>query len=175
MVESAASLIGRQGVNATSFSEVLAASGAPRGSIYHHFPEGKEQLSEDAVRLTAERVVRYLEAGRATTPAGVLEHFVALWRKVVVDSGGAAGCAIAGVAVDSGRDAPVMAVVRAAFDSWIALVAGQLAATGLAPARARAVALVAVAALEGALILCRAEGGPAPLDAVAGELDRLVR
>src|SRR5438477_181964 len=46
MVRSAASLIRTRGVNATSFSEVLADSGAPRGSIYHHFPAGKKQLAE---------------------------------------------------------------------------------------------------------------------------------
>ncbi len=49
MVRSAASLIRTRGVTGTSFSDVLADSGAPRGSIYHHFPEGKEQLAADAI------------------------------------------------------------------------------------------------------------------------------
>ena len=65
MVRSAASLIRTRGVNATSFSEVLADSGAPRGSIYHHFPEGKKQLAEDAIRWTSERVLAHLRAGAA--------------------------------------------------------------------------------------------------------------
>ena len=49
MVRSAASLIRTRGVNATSFSDVLADSGAPRGSIYHHFPGGKDQLVDAAI------------------------------------------------------------------------------------------------------------------------------
>src|SRR2546427_3113489 len=92
MVRGAVSLIRSRGLNATSFSDVLAESGAPRGSIYHHFPEGKEQLAVDAIRWTSERVLAHLRAGTAVTASDVLKRFIALWRQVVVASGGAAGC-----------------------------------------------------------------------------------
>jgi TetR/AcrR family transcriptional repressor of lmrAB and yxaGH operons len=91
MVRSAASLISERGASATSFSDVLADSGAPRGSIYHHFPEGKRQLTLEAMDLTAERVVAYLRSGTGTTPLEVLDHFVAIWRLVVVASNGTEG------------------------------------------------------------------------------------
>src|SRR5437870_13531530 len=116
MVRSAASLIRTRGVNATSFSEVLADSGAPRGSIYHHFPQGKEQLAEDAIRWTSERVLAHQRACRATTPSGVLDCFIDMWRQVVLASGGAAGCVVAGVAVDTdAADRERPDGVRAAF------------------------------------------------------------
>src|SRR2546430_16818335 len=99
MVRSAASLIRTRGVNATSFSEVLADSGAPRGSIYHHFPQGKEQLAEDAIRRTSERVLAHQRACRATTASGVLSCFIDMWRQAVVASTGAACCDVACVAV----------------------------------------------------------------------------
>src|SRR5438093_13219352 len=91
MVRSAASLIRTRGVNATSFSDVLSDSGAPRGSIYHHFPNGKEQLAADAIRWTSERVLAHQHMCRATTAAGVLDCFIDMWRQVVLASGGAAG------------------------------------------------------------------------------------
>src|SRR3989442_13851453 len=96
MVRSAASLIRSRGVNATSFSDVLADSGAPRGSIYHHFPDGKRQLAEDAIQWTSERLLAHLRAGAPTSPSAVLERFIAMWRQVVVASGGSAGCVVAG-------------------------------------------------------------------------------
>src|SRR2546428_9882191 len=96
MVRGAVSLIRTRGVNATSFSDVLAESGAPRGSIYHHFPNGKEQLAGDAIRWTSEWVLAHQRACRATTPAGVLDCFIDMWRQVVLASGGAAGCVVAG-------------------------------------------------------------------------------
>jgi TetR/AcrR family transcriptional regulator, lmrAB and yxaGH operons repressor len=177
MVRSAASLIAARGVSATSFSDVLADSGAPRGSIYHHFPEGKRQLAEDAVRWTSERVLAHQRAcgAAATTAAGVLECFIGMWRRVVAASDGSSGCAVAGVALDTpdGEDG-LMEVVRATFRSWIALLAQQLEAVGVPADRATPIARATLAGLEGALILCRAEGDGAPLEAVAAELMRLL-
>jgi TetR/AcrR family transcriptional regulator, lmrAB and yxaGH operons repressor len=175
MLRSAAALFSTRGASATSFSEVIAESGAPRGSIYHHFPEGKKQLEEDAIRWTGERVLAHLRASTATTPGEALAYFVAMWRHVVVSSGASAGCAVAGVTVDTPRDnADVMQAVSATFHSWTDLLADQLAAAGLPRPRAGTIALATLAGMEGALILCRAEGTVAPLDTVAEELLRLL-
>src|SRR6266705_156485 len=154
MVRSAASLIRTRGVNATSFSEVLADSGAPRGSIYHHFPQGKEQLAEDAIRWTSERVLAHQRACRATTPAGVLDCFIDMWRQVVLAAGGAAGCVVAGVAIDTvAADRSAMDLVRATFRSWVDLLDEQLVAVGVPGRRASRIAVAVVAGMEGALIL----------------------
>ena len=175
MVRSAASLIRSRGVSATSLSDVLADSGAPRGSIYHHFPDGKAQLAEDAIQWTSERLLTHLRAGVPTTPSAVLERFIAMWRQVVVASAGSAGCVVAGVAIDTvPGEKDLMEVVRATFRSWVAVLAGQLEAAGVPSRRATPIALAALAAMEGALILCRAEGNVKPLDAVAEELMRLL-
>src|SRR5438128_10455699 len=104
MVRSAASLIRSRGVNATSFSDVLADSEAPRGSIYHHFPDGKRQLAEDAIQWTSDRLLAHLRAGAPSRPSDVMKRFIAMWRQVVVTSAGTAGCVVAGVAIDTGPD-----------------------------------------------------------------------
>jgi TetR/AcrR family transcriptional regulator, lmrAB and yxaGH operons repressor len=175
MVRSAASLIRSRGLNATSFSEVLTESGAPRGSIYHHFPLGKEQLAEDAIRWTSERVLAHLRAGASATAPDVLKRFIAMWRQVVVSSAGTAGCVVAGVAIDTdATEAGQIDVVRSTFRSWVKLLAEQLEAVGVPSARAAPIALATVAGMEGALILCRAEGNAKPLDTVAEELMRLL-
>jgi AcrR family transcriptional regulator len=171
MVRSAASLIGSHGMSATSFSDVLTDSGAPRGSIYHHFPNGKDQLAEDAIRWTSERVLSHLRAGNAVTASDVLNRFIGLWRQVVVTSRGASGCVVAGVAIDSGAGS-LIEVARDVFHSWIDLLAEQLRDVGVPAARANKIAIATLAGMEGALILCRAEGGVEPLDAVAEELLR---
>jgi TetR/AcrR family transcriptional regulator, lmrAB and yxaGH operons repressor len=175
MVRSAASLIRSRGVSATSLSDVLADSGAPRGSIYHHFPEGKRQLAEDAIRWTSERVLAHLRAGAPRSPSEVLERFIDMWRRVVVTSGGSAGCVVAGVAIDTVADETgLIELVRATFRSWAALLAEQLEAVGVPAHRAMPIAVATLAGMEGALILCRAEGDVRPLDAVAEELMRLL-
>jgi TetR/AcrR family transcriptional repressor of lmrAB and yxaGH operons len=175
MIRSAAALIRTRGVSATSFSGVLADSGAPRGSIYHHFPDGKEQLAADAIRWISDRVVTAQRACAATTPSGVLECFIDMWRRVVLASSGAAGCVVAGVAIDTAaREPGLIDVVRETFRSWTGLLAEQLEAAGVPAQRASAIALATVAGMEGALILCRAEGTSGPLEMVAAELMRLL-
>jgi TetR/AcrR family transcriptional regulator, lmrAB and yxaGH operons repressor len=174
MIRCAATLIGTRGVAGASFTDVIAESGASRGSIYHYFPDGKRQLTEEAVRWTSEQILGYLAAGPFDSPQAVLEHFVDLWRRAVIASDGATGCAVAGVAIDTGTDEPLMTTVREAFRSWVDALAERLRRAGLGEERASSVASLTIAAMEGALILCRAERNVAPLEAVATELARLV-
>jgi AcrR family transcriptional regulator len=174
MVRCAAALIGTKGVAGASFTDVLAESGAPRGSIYHYFPDGKRQLTEEAVRWTSDQILGYLATGPVDSPREVLEHFVDLWRRAVIASDGATGCAVAGVAIDTGTDEPLMTTVREAFQSWIDALAERLRRAGLEQDRSSSVAVLTIAAMEGALILCRTERAVAPLEAVAEELVRLV-
>lgn len=175
MVRSAASLIRTRGMSGTSLSDVLADSGAPRGSIYHHFPEGKDQLAEDAIKWTSERVLAHQRTCPATTAEGVLDCFIDMWRQVVLASGGRAGCVVAGVAIDTAPGGVgLMAVVRATFQSWVDLLAEQLRVAGVPSERATSIALATLASMEGALILCRAEGSVEPLEKVAAELKRLL-
>jgi AcrR family transcriptional regulator len=175
MVRSAAALIGSQGMNATSFSDVLADSGAPRGSIYFHFPGGKKELARDAMQWTSEQVIAHMRASTASSATEVVRHFVALFQHVAEASDGAAGCAVAGVTIDvSADDEELLHDAREAFHAWVDLLAQQLRSVGVAKMRAQQVAVICVASVEGALILCRAEGGAAPLDAVATQLVHLV-
>jgi TetR/AcrR family transcriptional repressor of lmrAB and yxaGH operons len=171
MVQSAASLIGKRGMNATSFSDVLADSGAPRGSIYHHFPEGKRQLTECAMRLTSDQILAHMQASTATSAHGVVRHFMSLFRQVVVASGGSAGCAIAGVTIDvADNEDDLLVVARDAFQSWVSVLAAQLESTGVPTTRAYGVAMISIASVEGGLILCRAEGSDESLRVVEDEL-----
>jgi AcrR family transcriptional regulator len=174
MVQSAAGLISARGMSATSFSEVLADSGAPRGSIYHHFPDGKQQLAGDAVGWASEQILVRQGACAGSTPGEVLGWFIGLWRDLVLASGGTAGCVVAGVALDTSGDGHLLDVVRTTFRAWVTLLADQLEAVGIPPLRAAPIALTTLAAMEGALVLCRAERGVAPLDAIAGQLALLI-
>jgi len=173
MVRSAAALIAARGVSATSLSDVVAESQAPRGSIYHHFPRGKEQLAEDAVRWTSALVLAHIDSATGS-PGDVLRHFTGLWRRVVLASNGASGCAVAGVAIDSGAEAGLLGVAGEVFQGWSKALARQLERAGLGAGRARSIALATLAGMEGALILCRTERSVAPLDTVAAELLRLL-
>ena len=173
MVVSAASLIGSRGVNATSLSDVLVESRAPRGSIYHYFPAGKDQLVGDAMRWTMEQVLAYQRGCTAQSASGVIEHFVDLFRQSMASSRCRAGCPVAGVVIDTHSDGELVHLGRTSFRSWISLLTSQLESVGTPPKAARSLAITTLASVEGALILARAEGSVAPLEVVAEQLRRL--
>src|SRR3954469_1568181 len=104
MIRSAALLIRERGVEATSFSDVLEHSGAPRGSIYHHFPGGKAQLVEEATRWAGDFIARAQIASlQDGDPVAAVDAAIARWRDVLGETDFAAGCPVAAVTVDGDR------------------------------------------------------------------------
>lgn len=110
MVLSATALLREHGASATSIDRVLAHSGAPRGSVYHHFPGGRAQLIDEAVALAGDFVAGLIEtATQADDAVEAIDAFFALWRDRLVDSDFRAGCPIVAVAVETNDDAPQLA------------------------------------------------------------------
>src|SRR5258706_130453 len=101
MIESTVTLLAMRGLQATAFSDVLAHSGAPRGSIYHHFPEGKEQLVDAALELAGERALRVLDTVAGQPPKAITAHFLHVWREGLKRSRLRAGRAVLAVTLSS--------------------------------------------------------------------------
>jgi AcrR family transcriptional regulator len=174
MIDGAVRLLATKGLQATSFSEVLDLTGAPRGSIYHHFPNGKNQLVGEALERAAEQVRDSLEGVRGEPAVAVAEHFVGLWRLLLIRTGFAAGCSVAAVTVAA--DSPSLLDEAAkVFRDWSAQLADLLGEGGAAYDRAEALALTLIAGSEGAVMISRAERSIEPFDAVAKLLLEMVR
>ena len=125
--------------------------------------------------VRAESAVRVIAAPACTarTAPGVLGHFVDLFRHSIVSSQCQAGCPIAGVVVDSySAEGELLLLGRNGFRAWTELLTRQLIAVRVPPRKARELAVTTLASVEGALILCRAEGSVKPLDQVARQLRR---
>jgi AcrR family transcriptional regulator len=176
MVLSAAALLREHGASATSIDRVLAHSGAPRGSVYHHFPGGRVQLIDEAVGLAGDFITALFEtAARADDPVRGLDVFFDVWRDQLTRSGFRAGCPIVAVAVEANDDAPQLArAAAAAFTRWQAVLAAMLVRHGLPEARGARLAAFIIAAIEGAVIMCRAEQDIGPLEATAEEIHDLL-
>jgi TetR/AcrR family transcriptional regulator, lmrAB and yxaGH operons repressor len=176
MVDSAAVLLGARGVAGVTVDAVLAHSGAPRGSVYHHFPSGRDELLlaglDRAGEVISAKLDRALEQG---DPHAAVASFVRFWKRLLISSDFRAGCGVVAVVVDSRPDVPeAVEGARAIFDRWHVGITDLLVADGYAPSRAERLATMMVAAVEGAIVLCRAHGDVAPLDAVAAEIDLLL-
>lgn len=173
MVQSAVILLARHGYQATSFSEVLNHSGAPRGSIYHHFPDGKDQLIAAAIELAGTRAVALLDSLEGGSAAEIVDGFVAMWRVVLERSEFGAGCSVLAVTVSSSSD-ELLDQARDIFRAWSGRLAQLFRAAGQSNSSAESSAVLLIAATEGAVVLARAERSFAPLDAVGARLHDLM-
>ena len=176
MLRSTMALLREYGASATSIDRVLAHSGAPRGSVYHHFPGGRAQLIDEAVALAGELMAGLIDAAmQAGDPVQAIDAFFALWRGRLADSRFRAGCPVVAVAVETNDDAPQLArSAGAVFAGWQQAFTALFRHHGLPEDRSRRLAALIVAAEEGAVILCRAEQSTAPMDAVAAEIHDLL-
>jgi AcrR family transcriptional regulator len=169
MIEGAVRLLARHGLQATSFAEVVALTGAPRGSIYHHFPEGKDQLISAAVDLAGARALHALDGLAGASAEDIAAAFIATWRELLTRSQLGAGCAVLAVTVATdSRD--LLDHAGAVFRAWRERLAEMLERAGLTPGEAARFAAVLVAASEGAVALSRAEQSMEPFNLVAAHL-----
>ena len=116
MVLGALRLLARNGLEGVSFSTVLELTGTPRGSIYHHFPEGKDQLIGLAVVRAGQYLLQAMELPTGTTAVAVAKHFLGIWRRVLTDSRCQAGCAVLAVTV-AASDRVLLSRARDVFQS----------------------------------------------------------
>ena len=168
MVESAATLIRERGIHGTGLREVVAHSGGPRGSLGRFFPGGKTQLVTEAIDAAIVDLFGDLERtlGEAETFPEAISVIVTPWRRLLVDHEFALGCPLAATICDVADNDILRTHVHELFAAWRGPVAEAYTRFGAPPAQAEADATVLVAALEGALILARAQRDLEPLDTV---------
>jgi AcrR family transcriptional regulator len=168
MVQSAATLIRERGIHGTGLREVVAHSGGPRGSLGRFFPGGKTQLVTEAIDVALAELFGDLEQklGEAETFPEAISVIVAPWRRLLVDHDFALGCPLAATICDAADNDSLRTHVSESFAGWRALVTDAYTRFGAPPAEAEAHATVLMAALEGALILGRAQRSSEPLDTV---------
>lgn len=179
VVFSAAQLIRRQGVTATGMRDVVTHAQAPRGSLQHYFPGGKEQLVNEAVewagRYAAGRVARFLAEMPEPSPSGLLAAMVRQWTDEFEAAGFGPGCPVAAATVDCAHTTDATReAAAAAFACWRRPVARALADMGVPAGRADALATVMISAVEGAILIARTERDVRALTAVARELGPLL-
>ncbi|MEA2470612.1 MAG: hypothetical protein QOE38_1611 [Thermoleophilaceae bacterium] len=169
MVTSAALLLREDGLAGTGFRDVVAHSGTPRGSIGHHFPGGKRQLVSEAVRW-AGGVASNAMRTKASTPTEIVELVFGLYRRALYDTSFAAGCPIGAVAQEAYDDPELRAAVRQVFDDWREVLRESLARAGHPAEAADELADMAIASMQGAIMLSRVDGTTAALDRVERRL-----
>lgn len=176
LIRSTGQLLRQQGYAATGLSQITADSGASIGSLYHHFPGGKEQLAEAALDTTASAVSTQLQQllDSETDIASIVQTWLkALGAALQADERD--GCPVAPTALESVAANPrLRAAAARAFVDWHRLLARRLRRDGWSRSAAETDANAVLSLVEGALLLARTSGTTAPLTAAARALNRIL-
>jgi AcrR family transcriptional regulator len=174
MIDATVDALSRHGVAGMSFTEILQTSGAARGAIYHHFPNGKGQLVAEATARFGDQVRDTLGELAGADPQAVVEAFLATVRPVVAASVGGHSCAVAAASVGSTDDDELRGTAGGAFRTWLRELTVRLAGAGLPEKKAADTAALLISMLEGAQVVCRAIGDIEPFDAAARAARELI-
>ena len=176
MVVSTALLVRERGARATSIDDVLAHSGAPRGSVYHHFPGGRRQLLREAIDYAGEFVAARIETRRRARSTMLDMLHAGLPRAT-------RAAATFAPAARSSRSPSRPAIPKAdlhehagaAFGRWQELLERAARSRGSGTSRAGELAVLVIASIEGAIVMARARRDAEPLDNVHRQLRTLLR
>ena len=177
LVRTTSRLLRKQGYGATGLNQVMAEAQAPKGSMYFHFPGGKEELAAAAVDYFAERVTRTLEdrLEEASTVGEAVATFFDDYIEHFLHTDFAEGCAVATVALDAAAAHETLATATGrALRGWIDRFAEALEAEGRSPAEAHGLATLIVAAIEGTIVIGKGERSTEPFVAVRAVLRDLL-
>lgn len=162
----AAKLFRQQGYHGTALQEILRAGGSPRGSLYFHFPNGKEEIGEAALALAGEGVRRAI--ARAAETSESAEIFLTRIARGMLanleESDYTEGCPIATTALETAAQSEILgAATRNAFQKWEHEISRGLERFGIGASDAEELATSVLSLLEGALLLARTYRSPAPM------------
>ncbi|RJO70107.1 TetR/AcrR family transcriptional regulator [Nocardia panacis] len=177
VLDTAAELFQTQGYSGTGLNTVLARSGAPKGSLYFHFPEGKTQLAVEAIARSSHGVEERISAVLATA-AGAEEAVVALgefFAAGLEESEYRKGCPVATVALEAADDDDIRAACASAYRSWQEMIAEALCRWDIDPERAAALASLVLSAIQGALVLARTHRDASLVRSAARQVGVLAR
>jgi TetR/AcrR family transcriptional regulator, lmrAB and yxaGH operons repressor len=173
MVAAARRLFREHGYLGTALSDVVSESAAPRGSIYFHFPGGKEELATEVTLLHAsDRIAHINRAAAATTSAAqLIEVFMGRERDDLVASSYREGCAMAPIVIEATPASDQLSgATRRAFHDLISTLAARLSEKGIPDEQASRLATTVWTSVEGALILSRALRSTEPFDSAIAQL-----
>jgi TetR/AcrR family transcriptional repressor of lmrAB and yxaGH operons len=173
LIEKTGELLAMQGYHATGLNQITKESNTPMGSVYHYFPNGKDELAVAAMQRTGSEITGLLNmAFTATTdPETAIRLIATGLSDQLVHSGYRKGCPIAAVTLEeAATNDAIQATSQAIYNEWQEQIARFLSQAGYPSQQADSLAAFSLTVIEGALLLCRANRSVAPMQQAADHL-----
>ncbi|SON59395.1 putative HTH-type transcriptional regulator [Mycobacterium simulans] len=176
MLISAAEVMRERGAAGVTIDAVLARSGAPRGSVYHHFPNGRNQILSEALRYAGDSITATIDAAVDRGARVLLREYVEFWERLLTECDFSAGCPVVAAAIGSAEDELELSEEAGIIlGHWCTALTRAFIADGFDESDAASLAVMSISALEGAIVLCRSTRSAIPLRQVGDQLEFLIK
>jgi TetR/AcrR family transcriptional regulator, lmrAB and yxaGH operons repressor len=176
MLVSAAEVMRERGAAGVTIDEVLARSGAPRGSVYYHFPDGRNQILAEALRFSGESITAMIDDAAGWGARALLREFVEFWERLLTEGDFAAGCPVVAAAIGSTDDELALSTEAGAIlGRWCEALTRAFVNDGFDEDDAASLAVMSISSLEGAVVLSRSTRSTDPLRRVGEQLEFLIK
>jgi len=170
LVRTAMRLFRQQGYASSGLQQILTESGAPKGSLYHYFPGGKEELGKAAVLLAGQLMGEMLSdlAAKHEKLAAFVDAYCCVMARWMEESEFRSGCPIATTMLETAPHSPLLTEAGVqVLDHWISIIVPVFVRSGLSMHDARLKSQLLIASMEGALLLARVRQQSDPIMAIA--------
>ncbi|MEH7073053.1 TetR/AcrR family transcriptional regulator [Neobacillus drentensis] len=178
LIKTASRLFQLQGYHATGLNQITKESGAPKGSLYYHFPEGKEQLAIESVQLTTKFVSEGIEQGlnKFVDPIEAIQNFIIELAGQFKKERYQEGVPIAAVALETALvSEPLRKACQSSYESFQQLFTQKLINSGFEKKRAEELGIVINSMVEGAFLVSFTFGNNEPLLLLAKQIPVLLQ
>lgn len=176
MLVSAAQVMRERGAAGVTIDAVLARSGTPRGSVYYHFPEGRNQILTEALRYSGDSITATIDAAADHGARTLLREFIELWERLLADGDFLAGCPVVAAAISADEaDQDLTNEAGMILGRWCTALTRAFMKDGFDDNDAASLAVMSISALEGAIVLSRSTRSVRPLGQVGEQLEFLIK
>jgi TetR/AcrR family transcriptional repressor of lmrAB and yxaGH operons len=178
IIETTSALLERQGYNATGLNQIVAESGAPKGSLYYYFPDGKEQIGAETLLWSGEEMSKRIRAGLALAESAAdAVYLLALNIADVIESSDfQAGGPLTTVALETATSSERLNLAcREAYSLMQSVFEEKMIEAGISNPHATDVAEFILATLEGSILLSRVQHSGEPLRKTAEHLKAYIQ
>ncbi|MFS0665981.1 transcriptional regulator YxaF [Bacillus mojavensis] len=178
ILHTASRLFQLQGYHATGLNQIVKESGAPKGSLYHFFPNGKEELAIEAVSYTGKIVEHVIQQSmdESSDPTEAIQHFIKKTASQFDNTESIQGIPVGLLASETALiSEPLRTVCMKVFKSWETVFAKKLKENGFAEEEANQLGTLINSMIEGGIMLSLTNKDKTPLLLIAEQIPVLVR
>lgn len=178
LIETASKLFRIRGYYGVGLKDILNESGVPKGSLYHYFPNGKEQLAIEAINHTKTMVFQAIQASfeKFEDPTEAIQAHILQLAEIFSESNNLLGVPIGTIAAETYSTCePIRLVCQSVFENWQSLFSKKLIESGYSEQQSKELSIVINALIEGGIIYSQTSNSGEPLRIIAKKIPLLLK